>query len=196
MNKIRLQEIQGILSVGYIYLIVMGILNETLYYNQIGIDILSYSNLVDVLLSPISRLTSNTFLLIVFVLMVFLLFYFPKYFVKNKNKIWVRKGFSYRYELDDQEAENFYFKRFTFIFCLGLLGFFVGTGLGGGLKTVKEIKNNKIEYNDVLYFINGDTSKVEILGKNSAYIFYLSPENKAVIVAPITGIIKNIEENK
>lgn len=33
MNKIRFQEIQGILSIGYIYLIVLGILNETLYYN-------------------------------------------------------------------------------------------------------------------------------------------------------------------
>ena len=66
MNKVKsFQEIQGFLSIGYVYLIVMGILNETLYYNQIGIDILNYSNILDVLISPISKLTSSILRLII-----------------------------------------------------------------------------------------------------------------------------------
>jgi len=115
--------------------------------------------------------------------------------VKNKEKSWIQKAFGSQPSLSDTEAETYYFKRFTFMFSMGLLGFFVGTGLGNGLKKAKKIKNNDIEYNDKLYFISGDTSTVEILGKNSAYIFYLSPESKTVKVAPIAGIIKSIEEN-
>lgn len=78
---------------------------------------------------------------------------------------------------------------------MGLLGFFFGTGWGTGLKKSQRIKNNDIEYNDKLFFINGNSSSVDILGKNSSYIFYLTPENKTVKVSPISGIIQTIEEN-
>jgi len=87
MNKGKyLQEIQGFLSVGYIYLIVMGILNETLYYSQIGIDILNYSSILDVLISPISRLTSSISRLLIFIIIVFFTFKLPKILPNNKDK--------------------------------------------------------------------------------------------------------------
>ena len=54
----------------------------------------------------------------------------------------------------------------------------------------------KIEYNDRIKFINGDESKVEIVGTNSTYIFYLEKENKTVQIALISGIIKSIGKNK
>jgi site-specific recombinase XerD len=85
MNKVKsFQEIQGFLSVGYIYLIVMGILNETLYYNQIGIDILNYSSILDVLISPIARLTSNILFLTIFIIVLFFAFKLPKLLSKEE----------------------------------------------------------------------------------------------------------------
>lgn len=195
MNKIRFQEIQGILSIGYIYLIVLGILNETLYYNQLGFNILSYSSIIDVLISPISHLTSSVLGFCIFIFMVMMLYYFPKYMVKYKHKALIHKLFGYQYGLSDTQLKVNYFKKFTYMFSLGLLGFFFGTGWGTGLKKSQRIINNDIEYNDKLFFINGNSSSVDILGKNSSYIFYLTPENKTVKVSPISGIIQTIEEN-
>ena len=56
----RIKEIQGIVTLGYIYLILMGILNESLYYNQLGVNILNYSDVLDILISPIAKMTSST----------------------------------------------------------------------------------------------------------------------------------------
>ena len=61
---------------------------------------------------------------------------------------------------------------------------------------MERIEKEKIEYNDRIKFINEDESKVEIVGTNSTYIFYLEKENKTVQIALISGIIKSIGKNK
>jgi hypothetical protein len=198
MNKVKsFQEIQGFLSVGYIYLIVMGILNETLYYNQIGIDILNYSSILDVLISPIARLTSNILLLIIFIIILFFAFKLPSILAKNKDRNWFKKLFKkIDSGLTSEEVKSSLLKSFLFLISIGLFGFYVGSGIGKGERLLERIEKEKIEYNDRIKFINGDESKVEIVGTNSTYIFYLEKENKTVQIALISGIIKSIGKNK
>ncbi len=197
MNKVKSsQEIQGFLSVGYIYLIVMGIVNETLYYNQIGVDILNYSGILDVLISPISRLTSSIFSMIIFIIIIFSAFKFPKFLAKKKDKKWFKKSMKLEANLSTSEIEASLLKTFIFLISIGILGFFVGTGMGKGFKMSNKIEKGKIDYNDYIEFINGDKAKVEIVGENSTYIFYLEQGNKTVQITPIGGIIKSIEKNK
>ena len=196
MNKNNsFQEVQGVLSLGYIYLIVMGILNETLYYNQLGIDILHYSSILDVMISPISRLTSSIMGFSFFIFLLIMLFFLPKHLIKKKDKTWFKKSFKLDDSLNEKEMETSFFKTFIFMFSLGLLGFYVGTGLGAGFKISKKIEKNEIEYQDNLVFIDGDSSQVKILGKNSSYVFYLTKENSTVKVSPINGMIRSIEES-
>jgi hypothetical protein len=197
MSKVKsFQEIQGFLSIGYIYLIVMGILNETLYYNQIGIDILNYSSILDVLISPISKLTSSISSLIIFTGIIFFAIKLPKILAKNKDKNWFRKLMKLDNDLTDIEIKSSLLKTFLFIISIGLFGFYVGSGIGGGFRMSKKIEKEEVKYNDHIKFINGDQSNVEIVGTNSAYIFYLEKENKSVQITPISGIIKSIEKNK
>ena len=191
------QEIQGFLSVGYIYLIVMGILNETLYYNQIGIDILNYSSILDVLISPISRLTSNVSRLIIFIIIVFLAFNLPNILAKNKDKNWFKRLFKkIDSDLTKEQVKSSLLKSFMFIVSIGLFGFYVGSGIGKGERLLEKIEKEEVEYNDRIKFINGDVSSVEIVGTNSMYLFYLEKDNKSVQITPISGIIKSIEKNE
>jgi len=191
------QEIQGFLSVGYIYLIVMGILNETLYYNQIGIDILNYSSILDVLISPISRLTSNVSSLIIFIIIVFLAFKLPNILAKNKDKNWFKRLFKkIDSDLTKEQVKSSLLKSFMFIVSIGLFGFYVGSGIGKGERLLEKIEKEEVEYNDRIKFINGDVSSVEIVGTNSMYLFYLEKDNKSVQITPISGIIKSIEKNE
>ena len=197
MNKIKsFQEIQGFLSIGYIYLIVMGILNETFYYNQIGIDILNYSNILDVIISPISKLTSNILRLIIFIVIIFLSFKLPSILAKKKDENWFKRLMKFDANLSEKQVKSSLLKTFLFIVSIGLFGFYVGSGIGKGFRMSEKIEKEKIEYNDHIKFINGDESNVEIVGTNSTYLFYLEKENKTVQITPISGIIKSIEKNK
>ena len=40
--KSNLDQTQGVLSLGYVLLVILGIINETLFYSQFGINILEY----------------------------------------------------------------------------------------------------------------------------------------------------------
>jgi hypothetical protein len=198
MNKAKnFQEIQGFLSVGYIYLIVMGILNETLYYSQIEIDILNYSSILDVLISPISRLTSSVSRLIIFIIIVFLAFKLPNILAKNKDKNWFKRLFKkIDSDLTKEQVKSSLLKSFMFMVSIGLFGFYVGSGIGKGERLLEKIEKEEVEYNDRIKFINGDESNVEIVGTNSMYLFYLEKHNKSVQITPISGIIKSIEKNE
>ena len=53
------EKIQHLLPLGYLYLVIVGILKETAFFYQIGINILKYSSIMDVLMSPIATLTTH-----------------------------------------------------------------------------------------------------------------------------------------
>ncbi len=184
---------QGLLSLGYIYLILMGILNESLYYNRLDIEILKYSNILDVLLSPISKLTTTKGLLFSSFL-VFATYILPNYYLKKKGNNWLKKAFKVDPNLPEAETKNRIIKSLLINFAIGIFGFFIGTGIGGGHKIATEIKENKVVYNDTVQFLTGETTQVEIVGKNSSYLFYLTEDRPKVQVSPISGTIKSIEE--
>ncbi len=50
------RSIQDYLSLGYLYLVVVGILFDAIFYGILGINIIHYSSILDVLLSPIAFL--------------------------------------------------------------------------------------------------------------------------------------------
>lgn len=192
MDKER--SFQEILSVGYIYLIAIGILSETFYYKQIGIDILNYSSILDVLISPLGKLTSSIPTLIIFFLLIFLSFQLPKFLVKRRTKKWVQNAFKIDEAATDGQAKSILSKTFLFMLAIGLFGFFIGTGIGNGMRVSKKIKNDELKYNDQIVFIDGDKSQVKIVGINSNYIFYLQKGNKIVQVTPVTSVVKKIED--
>lgn len=195
MNQFKsFQEAQGILSVGYIYLIVMGILNQTLFYGQLGVNILNYSSILDVLISPIAKITSSLLGTAIMCIILLVTFNLPRILAKQKDKNWLKNSFNLNPNATTKEVEGTFTRTFLILISVGLLGFFVGSGIGGGKKLSLKIKNGELEYNDELVFINGDFSKVEIIGKNSSYIFYLEKGMENVKTSPIEGILKSIKE--
>lgn len=188
------QEIQGVVTLGYIYLILMGILNESLYYNHLDINILNYSDVLDILISPIAKMTSSSAGFVVFLVLIFALFGLPKILVNQREKRWFKKSFKMKEGLNTEEMRSSFFYLALFMIALFLVGFYVGTGLGNGNKLKKRITNNEVVFNDKLYFLNEEEATVEIIGKNSSYIFYLEPGSPVVKVSPISGVILKIEE--
>jgi hypothetical protein len=63
-----------------------------------------------------------------------------------------------------------------------------------GDKLQKRKDNKEVLINDKLYFLNENEATVEIIGKNSTYIFYLEPGNPAVKVSPTSGVILKLKK--
>jgi len=53
------RSIQDYLSLGYIYLLLLGICRELIFYGMMDINIFSYSSVLDVMLSPLIVLGSK-----------------------------------------------------------------------------------------------------------------------------------------
>lgn len=192
----KLSEIiQKTLPFGYIFLVVLGIIKESIYYYQVGINILKYSNIMDVLISPIADLTSTPIILMGFTILILVLYVANLLISKNFNKEWLKKKIGSAKPLADITEEDLraYFGKYLismFAFCL--LFFFLGLGLGSGSKVASKISKNELKYNYEVTFGDGQTKEIYLIGSNSSNYFYVEKGNKNVKISPV-GSIKSIE---
>ncbi len=191
------QNYQAVLSFGYLYIVILGILKEAFYYSQLGVDYFSYSAIADILISPISDITASITTISVFSIFVLLTFFLPVKLIKSKDKSWFKKAF----KIDgSQEIENVQKQLSQFmimLFCLGLMGFFVGRGIGAGAKISKQIKTATVEFEDKIVLMNGKTEVVHLIGKNSSFLFYLPKGKEEIEITPINGgVVKSIIEKR
>lgn len=195
-SKLVNSSLQDYLSMGYLYLLVLGILVDSIRYGFLGINIINYSSVLDVLLSPIVYLTRDVKTLSVLIVGIFIsigLAYGSKWhYEKNKDKE------SYRNRKNFAANEKLYanfqpLKSILFFLALFIFGLFFGFGIGGGIKLSKDLKAGKLAVDTQLTFTNNDTLNVKVIGHNSQYFFYAEDSAKVVTVMPIQGNILKIE---
>jgi len=191
----HIDKVQTLLPFGYLYLVILGIIKETAFFYQLDINILKYSSIMDVLISPIATLTSNPLIFIIITLILVSSFYLPSFLFKNDHKNWVRKVFELKKtktELADDEIKNYYLFISIKFLAVFLLSVYLGYGVGEGYTISKRIKDNKLKYEHKLNYTTGESEIVSLLETNSLYYFYVEKGTQFVKIAPIGGI-KNIE---
>ena len=189
--------IQDMLSLGYVILLILGVFHETIYYKFVGINILEYSSILDVLISPVSVISGNLILGVVVIFCVlFALLYaklLPKYYkwLGKKPKYQTGK----KKEKLDKVSKQITSKNFLVtLVIIYIFSMFVGLGIGRGMKIKERIEKGDIRLTHEIIFQDGDAEKVKVLGKNSLYVFYVTKENLDVAIAPIEGNIKIIRK--
>lgn len=196
MDLKNIEKIQNLLPVGYIFLVLFGIMKESIFYYQIGINIITYSSIMDILISPIAVLTSHPIVFIAIVLLFILFANMPSLLFKYEHTWWVQKNFpiknNTKEELSEEERKDYYTINTVKTCAFFLLSFFLGYGLGGGHFLSEKIKGNKLEYDHILTFSDQKSETVYIIGSNTAYYFYMSKGNQNVKITPV-GSIKSIE---
>ena len=192
----KLSEIvQRTLPFGYLFLVVLGIIKESIYYYKVGINILKYSNIMDVLISPIADLTSTPIILFGFTILILILSLASLLISKNFNKDWLKKKISSTKPLSDiteKDVSAHFGKYFISMFAFCLLCFFLGLGLGSGSKVASKISKNELKYDYEITFGDDQTKEIYLIGSNSSYYFYVEKGNKNVKIAPV-GAIKSVE---
>ena len=192
-------NLQDYLSLGYVYLLVLGVFHQAIYYKFLDINILEYTSILDVLISPISIITSDFKIAIALVFAVLfgllykiiLLIHYKKLAKKEKYKSGKNK------EKIDKSLAGVKSNTFT-VFITGLMVFsvFIGLGTGRGSKIKKKINNGDIELSHEIVFQDNSSKTVTVVGKNSLNIFYVLKGNKEVTIIPIERNIKSIKKLK
>ncbi|WP_428664065.1 hypothetical protein [Runella sp.] len=195
-NKLHSYGLQEYLSLGYIYLIILGIVDDVIYYKFLGINILNYSAISDVLMSPVNTLLYDVRVLVLVLIAVwitYLLYFkaFPHFHHSSREKAWYKKMVKDVEKVDEkyrdfQENKKIPFM-LVFIACV-----FLGLRVGNGHKTKQSIEKGNHKASHTILFNDNVTKRVRILGQNSAYIFYLVEGQKRVITMPISGNVKEI----
>lgn len=192
--------LQDYLSIGYIFLLVVGVFNETIYYKFLGINILEYSSILDVLISPIAVMLGN--LILAFAVLAVILFMYiyvktgPRYYNWLATKKKYQEGKN-KLKLEKSKALLESKNGLLILIAIAIFSMFIGLGIGRGQKTQQKIQKGDIKMTHSITFNNGDQQKVKILDKNSLYVFYVTPENREITIAPIESnihLIQNLKE--
>ena len=101
--------LQDYFYIGYLYLIILGIVSDAIFYGIFGVSYLNYTTILDALISPISLLTNNWFISLFLGIMFWLMYlYFTKWMFKFyaylREKKWYKK--IYNIEKWDKKYEE------------------------------------------------------------------------------------------
>lgn len=187
-------KIQDYLSFGYLYLLILGIVRDSIYYGFMGINIIRYSDIMDVLLSPIAYLSQEYVLFFIFVCITYWVIIQPSFHKKHRSKKWYKKIFNVE-KRDEKYKEPRLIPRELPLIALMIASLLLGTGLGRGIKTADKIQATELEMLDEIHFMDGESEKVHVIGQNSSFLFYVRTDEKEVSVSPINGTIKRIKIN-
>jgi hypothetical protein len=190
-------RLEKLLPFGYLYLVVIGLLKESVFHYMLGINILKYSTIMDILISPIATITSHPLFLFGIIGFGFLMFGYAMLLKKNRHKAWVQKSLKLKPDYTKEEADSIFREHAINFIAFGLLSFFLGVGIGNGTIVAQKIKTGQIVYGNKLNYNSGESEEVYMINTNSVYYFYLAKGSKTVKIAPL-GAIKSLEltENK
>ena len=180
MKNIGIQE--G-LSLGYVYLLLLGLMTDSIEYAYVGINILNYSTFLDILITPLKHLTSNLILPTTLVGTIVLFYLWNEYVFPKLQK-----------PKENETATTSKQARLIFMLASMIVGLFFGLsiGMGSGLKS--KIEAGKMKPDHLITFGNDKKMKVKIIGQNSVYVFYVPENEKEIIISPISDNIFQIKK--
>jgi hypothetical protein len=198
---INIQEsklgLQDYFYIGYLYLIILGVVSDAIFYGIFGVSYLNYTTILDALISPVSLLTNNWKISLFLLLMFWLMYlYFTKWMFLFYKKLRTKKWYAKVYNIEkwDKRYEELEKKKNIIpgmMFVFFLLFVSMRTGMGIGMKY--KYTNKEIVPDHTLIF--KDNSKLDIrkIGQNSAYFFYFIPGEKVLTATPIADNLKQIK---
>tara|TARA_R110002124_G_scaffold247027_2_gene412146 strand:+ start:118 stop:735 length:618 start_codon:yes stop_codon:yes gene_type:complete len=190
-------NLQDVFYIGYLYLIILGIVSDAIFYGIFGVSYLNYTTILDALISPISLLINNWKISLFLGLMFWLMYlYFTRWMFKLYTYLRVKKWYQKLYNIEkwDKKYEELGKKNkiipgMMFIFFLLFIS--MRTGMGIGMK--HKYNTKEIIPNYTLVFKDNTRLDVRKVGQNSAYFFYFIPGEKVITATPIADNLKQIK---
>lgn len=185
------QHIQHGLTIGYLMLLIIGLLMDSIIYGSLGIDILHYSSVFDLLVSPLATLLTDLRKLI---LISFFVIGFPSLVIwlerTFKEKAWYQKRFAnLQLQSTKKLSKLLSLALASFLFTCGI---FIGISMTTADKLKEKIENKTYDLTHSVTFRDGSENRVLVTGQNTQYLFYVSEGSSEVSISPILTNIKKL----
>lgn len=192
----RSLSVQEMLSLGYVYLLALGILSDAIYYTFFDIDILNYVTLPDILLSPINILTHDLRVLLFLSITIGLLsayttVFIPKMHVRFRDHKWYQR-FNNVEKMDQFFAQEKNLNRNLLLTMLPIMFIFLGYALGRGQKYAERIEDGTLKPDFELTLVDEDPILVKVIGQTSLFVIYVPEGEKEVHMAPIESNLQTL----
>lgn len=177
-----------LLTMGYLYLLVLGIANQSLFYGLLGVNFLAWSDVLDVLISPIALLTGHPGRLTVIVLLVALLYPYTKWIRALAHK---RRpvGGDERMQKEEAPLLNAWLVYSACVLVFGYIGF----AAGGGLELRERLAEGDARVSHRVDFRDGRSFEVELVGKNTGFLFYFVPGDTELSIVPLADNVQRVQ---
>ena len=187
------RSVSDYLALGYLYLLLLGIVSDSIFYGLLGINIISYSSVLDVLLSPIAKITSN----LIIPVLVIILPLFSYFYLKILRRIQEKRSHKSNKPNKPNKLLTMPLQTlWVFFTALIIFSAFIGYGFGGGSKIKERMQASDLRLLHRIIFVNQQGIDVELVGNNSGFVFYIEKGNSHVTASPILGNIQKIEQIK
>ena len=186
------RSLQDYLSMGYVYLLILGITSDSVLYGILGVNIINFSTVLDILLSPVIYLTKGiAFAVVILVIPALLVFQINNKQQKLQKELDATQT-SQREALSKQIQTLKTSK--LLLPAMIILSAYVGYALGYGFATKNRLDKGEVKTNYEITFTDGETVEVRLVGHNSQYIFYAMEGKKELTISPIQGNVKRMDK--
>ena len=190
-NNFQFKSIQELFSIGYVFLILCGMLIEYAKYFPYNLNVFQYSDFLDFLIVPFKN-TALVPALVIFPLVILWITKKTKFFEKAEQKE-REKAIKAGKPIPPPSTTNKTLGDILFLLAMSLsvvLGF-SSVSLTDGPETKAEVQEGKTTH--LIEFTNGASKEVLMLGKNTNHIFYFEDKDPEIVVSTIQGNITKIK---
>jgi hypothetical protein len=179
--------IQDYITLGYLYLVLLGIINIVIYYSSFNINIFDYIAITDILLAPINMLFLDYQATAMTLIAIGIIAYLSKYvfmavniFIENMaNKI-------------NKPIRKIVYQPLVVFIVLFSYKFLVLSVEMANYVNAK-VKNITYKLNTTLTFADNSQKDVYVMATTSLYIFYVEKGEDVVTIMPISGNVKSVK---
>ncbi|MCK7592929.1 hypothetical protein [Pseudomarimonas salicorniae] len=180
--------VSELLALGYVYLLILGIANQSLFYGLLGVNFLAWSDALDVLISPIALLTERPGRLAVLVLLVALLYPYTMWIQRLARKRRLAQGGEQALRKDTPLVNAW----LAYSACVLVFGY-IGFAAGSGSEVRKRLAEGKAEVDHRIEFQDGSVIEAELVGKNTGFLFYFIPGETELSIVPLADNVRRVQ---
>jgi hypothetical protein len=186
-NFFKNLSVQEYIALGYLYLVLIGVINIVLYYSSLGVNIFDYIAISDILLAPINMLFLDYRYTLAVVLVISLVSYLLKFAFLSLDK---------KLETAAEKAKRptrkiAYHPMMAFTILFSYVFLVLSANMAESVSS--RVKNKSYRLNTTLTFADHTQVNVCVVATTSMYIFYVEEGEDVVTITPIGGNVKAIK---
>lgn len=181
MNKKPVLDSQAYITLGYLTVVIIGMMFDYHYYQKFNINIFEYADVLDFLLAPVKSVKLMLFALGTFTL-VWIWFRIDKTWSERNPKSYKKFNFGM--------SAGFATKYRPFIFGFVAVAYFFFASVIYGDKMFENFQK-EAEMIEIVYESDQRVIKGKMIGKNTDYIF-IESKGKAIKAIPVNSDVQEI----